>query len=223
MEHIILYTLSLIYPIITKMEQKNENDFLMLKNYSNFLLDLGLNLSFSQENDLKTKPSKIEKNFKNIKDIDRHIEKWQIENDFQLILRNSNMSSKIFLLLSEENKFTNFDQFKKNQPELWEKMFTSIGENIDNFFIINIDFKRMKESHMNKIREILRLYFIILSPKILIDMCSEELNNFFMVDNLNLNYKYFKIPSVSNIIKNQSLKRNAWSQLKLLKVRLNEF
>ena len=62
-----------------------------------------------------------------------------------------------------------------------------------------------------------------LSPKILIDMCSEELNNFFMVDRLNLNYKYFKIPSVSNIIKNQSLKRNAWSQLKLLKVKLNEF
>ena len=205
------------------MEQKNENDFLMLKNYSNFLLELGLNLSFSQENDLKTKLSKIEKNFKNIKDIDRYIEKWQIENDFQLILRNSNMSSKIFLLLSEENKFTNFDQFKKNQPELWEKMFTSIGENIDDFFIINIDFKRMKESHMNKIREILNLYVIILSPKILIDMCSEESNNFFMVDNLNLNYKYFKIPSVSNIIKNQSLKRNAWSQLKLLKVKLNEF
>ena len=205
------------------MEQKNENDFLMLKSYSNFLLELGLNLSFSQENDLKTKLSKIEKNFKNIKDIDRYIEKWQIENDFQLILRNSNMSSKIFLLLSEENKFTNFDQFKKNQPELWEKMFTSIGENIDDFFIINIDFKRMKESHMNKIREILNLYVIILSPKILIDMCSEESNNFFMVDNLNLNYKYFKIPSVSNIIKNQSLKRNAWSQLKLLKVKLNEF
>ena len=205
------------------MEQKNENDFLMLKNYSNFLLELGLNFSFSQENDLKTKPSKIEKNFKNIKDIDIYIENWQIENDFQLILRNSNMSSKICLLLSEENKFTNFDQFKKNQPELWEKMFTSIGENIDDFFIINIDFKRMKESHMNKIKEILHLYLKILSPKILIDMCSEELNNFFMVDKLNLNYKYFKIPSVSNIIKNQSLKRNAWSQLKLLKVKLNEF
>ena len=205
------------------MEQKNENDFLMLKNYSNFLLELGLNFSFSQENDLKTKLSKIEKNFKNIKDIDRYIENWEIENDFQLILRNSNMSSKIFLLISEENKFTNFDQFQKNQPELWEKMFTSIGENIDDFFIINIDYKRMKESHMNKIEEILHLYLKTLSPKILIDMCSVELNNFFMVDKLNLNYKYFKIPSVSNIIKNQSLKRNAWSQLKLLKVKLNEF
>ena len=205
------------------MEQKNENDFLILKNYSNFLLDLGLNFSFSEENDLKIKSSKREKNFKNIRDIDNYIEKWQIKNDLQLILRNNNMSSKFFLLLSEENKFINFDQFKKNQPELLEKMFTSIGENIDNFFIINIDFKRMKESHINKIKEILELYFIILCPEILIDMCSEDLNKFFVVDKLNLNYKYFKIPSVSNIIKNQSLKRDAWSQLKLLKVKLNEF
>ena len=205
------------------MEQKNENDFLILKNYSNFLLDLGLNFSFSEENDLKIKSSKREKNFKNIRDIDNYIEKWQIKNDLQLILRNNNMSSKFFLLLSEENKFINFDQFKKNQPELLEKMFTSIGENIDNFFIINIDFKRMKESHINKIKEILELYFIILCPEIFIDMCSEDLNKFFVVDKLNLNYKYFKIPSVSNIIKNQSLKRDAWSQLKLLKVKLNEF
>ena len=204
------------------MEQKNENDFLILKNYSNFLLDLGLNFSFSEENDLKIKPSKKEKNFKNIRDIDNYIEKWQIKNDLQLILRNNNMSSKFFLLLSEENKFINFDQFKKNQPELLEKMFTSIGENIDNYFIINIDFKRMKESHTNKIKEILELYFIILCPEIFIDMCSEDLNKFFVVDKLNLNYKYFKIPSVSNIIKNQSLKRDAWSQLKLLKVKLNE-
>ena len=32
------------------MKQKNENEFLALKNYSNFLVDLGLNISFSQEN-----------------------------------------------------------------------------------------------------------------------------------------------------------------------------
>ena len=204
------------------MEQKNENDFLVLKNYCNFLLDLGLNFSFSQEDNLKLKPGKIEKNFKNIKDIDSYIEKWQIKNDFQLILRNSNISSKILLLLSEENKFINFDQFKINQPELLEKMFISIGKNIENFFIINIDFKRMKESHINKVKEILEQYIMILKPKILIDMRSENLNKFFVVDKHNLNYKYFKIPSVSNIIKNQSLKRDAWLQLKLLKVKLNE-
>ena len=205
------------------MEQKNENDFLILKNYTYFLLDLGLNLSFSKDNDLKIKPRTIEKNFKNIRDIDSCIKKWQIKNDFQLILRNSNMSSKIFLLLSEENQFINFDQFKKNQPELLEKMFASIGENIDNFFIINIDFKRIRESHINKIKEILELYIKVLSPKILIDMCSENLSNFFVVDKLNLNYKYFKFPSVSNIIKNKSLKQDAWSQLKLLKAKLDEF
>ena len=204
------------------MEQKNENDFLVLKNYCNLLLDLGLNFSFSQEDNLKLKPGKIEKNFKNIKDIDSYIEKWKIKNDFQLILRNSNMSSKILLLLSEENKFINFDQFKINQPELLEKMFISIGKNIENFFIINIDFKRMKESHINKVKEILEQYIMILKPKILIDMRSENLNKFFVVDKHNLNYKYFKIPSVSNIIKNQSLKRDAWLQLKLLKVKLNE-
>ena len=31
------------------MEQKNENEFLMLKNYCFFLTDLGLNISFSQD------------------------------------------------------------------------------------------------------------------------------------------------------------------------------
>lgn len=205
------------------MEKKNDNEFLMLKNYSNFLVDLGLNISFSKVNDLKIKTEKIEKNFKSIKNIDSYIKEWQVKSDFQLILRNSNMTSKVFLLLSEENKFINFDQFKKNQPELLEKMFASIGENIDNFFIINIDFKKMKERHIDKIKEILELYFTILSPKILIDMCSHDLSKFFVVDKFNINYNYFKIPSVLDIIKNQSLKRNAWSQLKLLKVKLNEY
>ena len=40
------------------MEQKNENELLMLKNYSNFLLDLGLNVSFSQLNDVKVDQGK---------------------------------------------------------------------------------------------------------------------------------------------------------------------
>ena len=205
------------------MEQKNENEFLMLKNYSNFLVDLGLSISFFQQDELEKKHSKVEKNFKSIRDIDSYVKEWQIKNNFQLILRNINMSSKVLLLLSEENKFIDFDQFKKNQPELLEKMFTSIGENIDNFFIINIDFARIKESHKDKIKEILKLYLTILSPKIFIDMSSDYLNNLFAVKKLNLNFNYFKIPSVSSIIKNQSLKRNAWSQLKLLKVKLNEF
>ena len=205
------------------MEEKNENEFLMLKNYSNFLVDLGLSISFFQQDELEKKYSKVEKNFKSISDIDRYVKEWQIKNNFQLILRNINMSSKVLLLLSEENKFIDFDQFKKNQPELLEKMFTSIGENIDNFFIINIDFARIKESHKDKIKEILKLYLTILSPKIFIDMSSDYLNKLFAVKKLNLNFNYFKIPSVSSIIKNQSLKRNAWSQLKLLKVKLNEF
>ena len=205
------------------MEQKNENEFLILKNYCNFLIDLGLNISFSQENDLKIKSEKIDKNFKNIKDIDSYIESWKIKNNFQLILRNSNISSRFLLLLSEENKFMNFDQFKKNQPELLEKMFASIGTEIDNFFIININFKSMKENYINKVKEILESYFIILCPKILIDMCSEDLNKLFELDKLNLNFNYFKIPSVSSIIQNPSLKRDAWSQLKLLQVKLNEF
>ena len=205
------------------MEQKNENEFLMLKNYSNFLVDLGLNIFFSQENDLKIKQSKIEENHKSIQDLDNYVKEWQIKNNFQLILRNYNMSSKIFLLLSEENNFKNFDQFKKNQPELLEKMFASIGHDIDNFCVINIDFKKMTENYFNKIKEILKLYCEILNPKIFIDMYSDDLNKIFKKENINSNFDYIKIPSVSNIIKNQSLKRDAWSQLKLLKVKINEF
>ena len=94
------------------MEQKNENEFLVLKNYSNFLVDLGLNISFSQENDLKIKQNKIEKNLKSIEDLDDYVKEWQIKNNFQLILRNYKCLQ-IFLLLSEENNFKNFDQFKK--------------------------------------------------------------------------------------------------------------
>ena len=194
----------------------------MLKNYSNFLVDLGLNISFSEENDFKIEQSKIEKNFKSIEDLDNYIKDWQIKNNFQLILRNYNISSKIFLLLSEKNNFKNFDQFKKNQPELLEKMFVSIGQDIDNFCVINIDFEKMTESYFNKIKEILKLYCEILNPKIFIDMYSNDLSKIFKIENLNLNFDYFKIPSVSNIIKNKRLKRDAWSQLKLLKVKINE-
>ena len=53
-------------------------------------------------------------------------------------------------------------------------------------------------------------------------MYSDDLSKIFKIENLNSNFDYIKIPSVSNIIKNQSLKRDAWSQLKLLKVKINE-
>ena len=204
------------------MEQKNENEFLKLKNYSSFLLDLGLNVSFSQENDIGIEQNKIAEKFKSIEDVDNYIKEWQIKNDFQLILRNKNISSKNILLLSERNTFINFDQPKK-KPELLDKMFLSIGQNIDEFFIINIDIEKLMENHINKIDEILELYFTILNPRIFIDMCSLDFGKFFKVNKLNLNFDYFKIPSVSNIMKNQSLKREAWVQLKLLKAKLNEF
>ena len=204
------------------MEQKNENEFLKLKNYSSFLLDLGLNVSFSQENDIGLEQNKIKEKFKTIEDVDNYIKEWQIKNDFQLISRNKNISSKNILLLSERNTFINFGQPKK-KPELLDKMFLSIGQNIDEFFIINIDKEKLMENHINKIDEILELYFTILNPRIFIDMCSLYFEKFFKVNKLNLNFDYFKIPSVSNIMKNQSLKREAWNQLKLLKAKLDEF
>ena len=205
------------------MEQKNQNEFLELKNYSIFLLDLGLNVSFFQEKDIEVEQGKIEeKKFRNIEDIDDYIKEWQMKNDFQLILRNRNISSKNILLLSEQNSFINLDQ-PKIKPDLLEKMFHAIGQNINDFFIINIDVEKLIENHTKKINEILELYFTVLNPKIFIDMCSDDLNKFFNVDNLNLNFDYIRIPSVSNIMKNQSLKREAWVQLKLLKAKLNEF
>ena len=207
------------------MERKNENEFLKLKNYSSFLLDIGLNVSFSQENDKRAEQTKIEEKFKSIEDIDSYIKEWQIKNNFQLILRNKNISSKNILLLSERNSFINFDQPKK-KPELLDKMFLSIGQNIDKFFIINIDIEKFMENHIDKIDKIdkiLELYFTILNPRIFIDMCFADLHILFKVDKLNLNFDYFKIPSVSNIMKNQSLKREAWVELKLLKAKLDEF
>ena len=54
-------------------------------------------------------------------------------------------------------------------------------------------------------------------------MCSVDLGKFFKVNKLNLNLDCFKIPSVSNLMKNQSLKREAWAELKLLKAKLDEF
>ena len=204
------------------MERKNENEFLKLKNYSSFILDIGLNVSFSQDDDRGLKRRKIQEKFENIEDIDNYVRKWQIINDFQVILRNKNISSKNILLLSERNTFINFDQPKK-KPELLDKMFLSIGQNIDEFFIINIDIEKLMENQINKIDEILERYFIILNPSIFIDMCSVDLGKFFKVNKLNLNFEYFKIPSVSNIMKNQSLKREAWAELKLLKAKLDEF
>ena len=204
------------------MEQKNENEFLKLKNYSSFLLDLGLNVSFPQQNDIDLEQNKIEEKFKTIEDVDNYIKEWQTKNDFQLISRNKNTSAKNILLLSERNTFINFDQPKK-KPDLLDKMFLSIGQNIDEFFIINIDIEKLMENHINKIDEILELYFIILNPRIFIDMFSQDLGKLFKVNKLNLNFEYFKIPSVSNIMKNQSLKREAWVELKLLKAKLDEF
>ena len=111
----------------------------------------------------------------------------------------------------------------KKKPELLDKMFRSIEQNIDEFLIINIDVENLMENHTNKIYEILKLYFTISNPRIFIDMCSIDLGKFFKVSKLNLNFDYFKIPSVSNIMKNQSLKREAWVELKLLKAKLDEF
>ena len=204
------------------MEQKNENEFLKLKNYSGFLFDLGLNVTFFEERDIEVEQGKIKEKFESIEDLDNYIKEWQIKNDFQLILRNKNISSKNILLLSEKNSFINFDQ-PKTKPDLLEKMFLSIGQNIDDFFIINIDIEKLIENHINKINEILELYFTILNPHIFINMYSDDINKLFDLDNLNLNFDHIKIPSVSNIMKNQSLKREAWNQLKLLKAKLDEF
>ena len=66
------------------MEQKNENKFLKLKNYSCFLLDLGLNVPLSPENDIGVEQSKIKEKFKSIEDIDNYIIEWQIKDDLQL-------------------------------------------------------------------------------------------------------------------------------------------
>ena len=208
------------YPIITIMEQKNE--FLMLKNYTNFLIDLGLNISFSLESELSIKQARFKKKFTSIQDLDSHIKEWQIKNKLQLILRNNNITSKYILLLSEENCNANIDQDKKKELKLLEKMFASIGQNTDDFFIINIDKVKMKTNHLKKINEILKLYFKILAPKIIINMCSDVSKKYFEVNKFNLNFDYIKIPAVSDIVKNQGLKRDAWSQLKLLKVKLNE-
>ncbi len=204
------------------MERKNQNEFLKLKNYSSFLFDLGLNVSFFEDKDIEVEQEKIEKKFKSIEEIDDYIKKWQIKNDFQLISRNKNIFSKNILLLSEKNSSINFDQ-PKIISELLEKMFLSIGKNVEEFFIINIDIEKLIENRINKIKEILELYFTIINPKIFIDMYSDDLNNLLDVDNLNLNFDYIKIPPVSNILKNQSLKRKAWIQLKLLKAKLDEF
>ena len=204
------------------MELKNENEFLKLKNYSSFLLDLGLNVSFPQEDNIEVQHSKIEEKFKSIEHIDNYIKEWEIKNKSQLILRNKNISSKNILLLSEKNSFMSFDQPKK-KPELLDKMFLSIGQNIEELFIINIDIETLVGNHISKIEKILELYFTILNPRILIDMCSVDLIKSFKVNKLNLNFDYFKIPSVSNIMKNQSLKREAWIQLKSLKAKLDEF
>ena len=74
------------------MERKNENEFLKLKNYSSFLLDLGLNVSFSQDNYMEVEQGKIHEKFVSIQDVDDYIKEWQIKNNFQLILRNKNIS-----------------------------------------------------------------------------------------------------------------------------------
>ena len=101
-------------------------------------------------------------------------------------------------------------------------MFASIGQNTDDFFIINIDKVKMKTGHLKKINEILKLYFKILAPKIIINMCSDVSKKYFEVNKFNLNFDYFKIPAASDVMKNQGLKQDAWSQLKLLKAKLNE-
>ncbi len=203
------------------MEQKNENEFLMLKNYSVFLIDLGLNISFSDQNNNEIKLIKKKKMLKTVKDVDDHVKDWQNKNNYDLISRNNNNSSKNIIFLSEKNNFINLDHSQQNQPELLKKMFASIGQSLDDFFIINIDLLKMRENHKEKINTVLKFYFTILNPVTFIDMSSEDLDKFFEVFKYNSNFSYFKIPSISQIIKNQNLKRDAWLQLKLIKAKLN--
>ena len=216
-----LYTTLLNYPIITIMDKKNENDFLELKNYNYFLIDLGLNISFHYKKN-ETQKTKEEKILKSVKDVDDYVKDWQKKNNYNLILRNKNVTSKSIILLSEKHNFIKFNQSKKKKPELLEKMFNSIGQNLDDFFIINIDLSQTNDDCIKKINSILELYFTILKPNIFIDITSKNLKNIFNIFNFDLNITYFKIPSILQIIENQSLKREAWSQLKLIRAKLNE-
>ena len=94
------------------MEQKNENEFLMLKNYNAFLIDLGLNISFSKNDDEIKQQFQLEKNTSSVKKIDDYVKEWQFKNKHYFISRNKNMSSKNILLLFEENNFIKIDQPK---------------------------------------------------------------------------------------------------------------
>ena len=206
------------------MEHENEKQFLSLKNYCNFLIDLGINVSLPVENHTVSQFEKNENKFDTVVDIDNYLKKWQIKNDSFIITRNNNVSSEIMLIMSNAHNLKKFDQLAINQEmDLLNRMFGAIGQNLNDILIINIDEKKINENNIYESKKIISSYFLKVKPKFFIDMSSDYFKK--KIDLLNVfsnSNNFFRMPSPFEIYKNENLKRQAWTKLKLLKARLND-
>lgn len=207
------------------MERENEIDYLSLKNFYNFLIDLGINVS---TNDQIEDSIKIDskKKFTSVSEVDIFLKNFQNENNFYPISRNDISFSNICLISNTLNH-KNLTEYhlKKSDNDMFEKMFNAVGLNSKSFFIINIDLSNKQVNNIyNIINFFIKSYLAVLKPKIIIDMCTYGYKNpKKFLDQYFESSFVINISHPSEIKLNENLKKTAWTNLKLLRTKLNDF
>lgn len=206
------------------MERENEIDYLSLKNFYNLLIDIGINISTKDQIE---DPIKIDfkKKFTSVSEVDFFLKNFQNVNKLYPISRNDILMSDIFLISNNHNykNLTDYHQ-KKSENDMFEKMFNAVDLDTKNFFIINIDVSNKQlNSIFNLINFFMKSYLTILKPKIVIDMCTYSDKNLKkLLDEYFKSFFVIYIPHPSEISLNENLKKTAWTNLKLLRTKVND-
>ena len=206
------------------MERENEIDYLKLKNFYKMLIDLGINISIRKQVSNAIKVD-FNKKFTSVEEIDTYLNNFQSKNNFYPISRNGILLSNIFLISNASN-YKNSSEYYFNESDIimFEKMFNAVEVNSKNFFMINIDVSnKQADNTQNLIDFFIDSYLTILKPKIIIDMCThnDKNSNKILKDYLQSCF-IIHIPHPSKIILNDQLKKEAWTNLKLLRTKLND-
>ena len=140
------------------------------------------------------------------------------KNNLNFVRAVGNVNAKILLIgnkLGEEEILEKRPYGGKNKI-LLEKMLNSINVNVNDVFLLNID--NFVHSRFDFFDIILK-YFNFIEPLFIINMSNREILNFLSVNMIN-NIFSINIPDPFLLIEKPKLKRIAWDNLKLLKLKL---
>ncbi len=186
-----------------------------LINLIKFEIQLGLEF-FSEIRDFSENIT--ERKFKDIPELENFLCKYFTKNNFNFVPSIGKKNSKVLLIGNKlgDEEILEKSPYVGNNKILLEKMLNAIDLDINDVYKLNIDNSCDYRLDFN---DILSKYLEFLEPQFIINMSKRDINSI-LATKLNNNFFSVNIPDPSLLIKNPSLKRVAWENLKKLRLKL---